>query len=80
VVDRVIQQAIAQVLSPIFEKQFHDKSYGFRANRSAHDALKECQRLVNEGYAYVVDMDLEKFFDKVCQSKQKRRKYHISDM
>jgi Retron-type reverse transcriptase len=72
VVDRVIQQAIVQVLSPIFEKQFHDRSYGFRPSRSAHDTLKECQRLVNEGYAYVVDMDLEKFFDKVCQSKQRK--------
>lgn len=69
VVDRVIQQAIAQVLSPIFEKQFHDNSYGFRPNRSAIHALKECQGLADEGYVYVVDMDLERFFDKVCQSK-----------
>lgn len=68
-VDRVVQQAIAQVLSPIFEKQFHDNSYGFRPNRSAHHALKECQKLAEQGYLYVVDMDLEKFFDKVCQSK-----------
>jgi len=69
VVDRVIQQAIAQVLSPIFEKQFHSNSFGFRPSRGAHDALKECQRLADKGYVYVVDMDLEKFFDKVCQSK-----------
>lgn len=69
VVDRVIQQAIAQVLTPIFEKQFHDNSYGFRPNRSAINALKECQRLADEGYVYVVDMDLERFFDKVSQSK-----------
>jgi len=69
VVDRVIQQAITQVLSPIFEKQFSDYSYGFRPNRRAHDALKQCQRNVEEGYVYVVDMDLEKFFDTVCQSK-----------
>ena len=69
VVDRVIQQAIAQVLSPIFEQQFHDNSFGFRPNRKAHDALRECQRLADEGYVYVVDMDLERFFDKVCQSK-----------
>lgn len=69
VVDRVIQQAIAQVLSPIFEKQFHDNSFGFRPQRSAINALKECQRLADEGYTCVVDMDLEKFFDKVCQSK-----------
>jgi len=69
VVDRVIQQAIAQVLSPLFEPQFHDNSYGFRPRRNAHDALRECQRLADEGYTYVVDMDLEKFFDTVNQSK-----------
>ena len=69
VVDRVYQQAIAQVLSPIFEKQFSENSYGFRPNRGAHDALKQCQKNANDGYIYVVDMDLEKFFDNVCQSK-----------
>lgn len=69
VVDRVYQQAITQVLTPIFEKQFSENSYGFRPKRSAHDALKQCQRNANEGYVYVVDMDLEKFFDNVCQSK-----------
>lgn len=69
VVDRVIQQAITQVLSPIFEKQFSEYSYGFRPNRGAKNALKQCQRNVNDGYEYVVDMDLEKFFDTVCQSK-----------
>ena len=69
VVDRVIQQAIAQVLTPIFEEQFSDCSFGFRPARGAHDALKQCQKNVNDGYAYVVDMDLEKFFDKVSQSK-----------
>ena len=69
VVDRVFQQAITQVLSPIYEKQFSENSYGFRANRGAHDALKQCQTNVNDGYVYVVDMDLEKFFDTVCQSK-----------
>ena len=69
VVDRVFQQAITQVLSPIYEKQFSENSFGFRPNRSAHDALKQCQRNVNDGYVYVVDMDLEKFFDTVIQSK-----------
>ena len=69
VVDRVFQQAITQVLSPIYEKQFSDNSYGFRPKRGAHDALKQCQKNVNDGYVYVVDMDLEKFFDTVCQSK-----------
>lgn len=69
VADRVYQQAITQVLTPIFEKQFSENSFGFRPKRSAHDALKQCQRNANEGYVYVVDMDLEKFFDNVCQSK-----------
>lgn len=69
VVDRVYQQAITQVLSPIFEKQFSENSFGFRPKRGAHDALKKCQTNANDGYVYVVDMDLEKFFDNVCQSK-----------
>lgn len=68
-VDRVVQQAIAQSLSPMFEPQFCETSYGFRPNRSAHDALKKCKEYANQGYTYVVDMDLEKFFDKVNQSK-----------
>jgi len=69
VVDRFIQQAICQVLSPIFEKQFSDNSFGFRPKRSAHGALKRCQTNITEGYKYVVDMDLEKYFDTVNQSK-----------
>ena len=69
VVDRVIQLAITQVLTPIYEEQFSENSYGFRPNRSAHGALRQCQQNVDDGYAYVVDMDLEKFFDTVCQSK-----------
>jgi len=68
-VDRVIQQAILQVLSPIFESQFSETSYGFRPKRSTHDAIKKCREYANEGYTYVVDMDLEKFFDVVNQSK-----------
>ncbi|TDN77943.1 group II intron reverse transcriptase/maturase, partial [Salegentibacter sp. 24] len=69
VVDRVIQQAMAQVLSPTFEKQFSPQSYGFRPNRSAHKAVKQCQAFITAGYKYAVDMDLEKFFDTVSQSK-----------
>lgn len=69
VVDRVFQQAVTQVLSPIYEKQFSENSFGFRPKRGAHDALKQCRQNVNDGYEYVVDMDLEKFFDTVCQSK-----------
>lgn len=69
VVDRVLQQAITQVLSPIFEPQFAETSYGFRPKRSAHHALRKCKEYANQGYTYVVDMDLEKFFDTVNQSK-----------
>ncbi len=69
VVDRLIQQAITQALTTIFEKQFSDNSYGFRPNRSAHDALRRCQAHITDGYKYVVDMDLEKYFDTVNQSK-----------
>jgi group II intron reverse transcriptase/maturase len=69
VVDRVIQQAIAQVLTPIYEKQFSDNSFGFRPKRSAHNAIRRSQDNINDGYKYVVDMDLEKYFDTVNQSK-----------
>jgi len=69
VVDRVIQQAIAQILSPIYEKQFSTNSYGFRPKRNAHQALNKCRNYVTDGYKYAVDMDLEKFFDTVHQSK-----------
>jgi group II intron reverse transcriptase/maturase len=69
VADRLIQQAICQVLSPIFEKQFSDNSFGFRPKRSAHDALKRCQTNITEGHRWVVDMDLEKYFDTVNQSR-----------
>ena len=69
VVDRLIQQAICQELTPIYEKQFSNNSFGFRPGRGAHDALKECQRNITDGYKYVVDMDLEKYFDTVNQSK-----------
>ena len=69
VVDRMIQQAIAQVLMPMYEPQFSESSFGFRPKRGAHDALKQCKAYADDGYVYVVDMDLEKFFDTVCQSK-----------
>jgi group II intron reverse transcriptase/maturase len=69
VVDRVIQQAIAQVLTPIYEKQFSESSFGFRPRRSAHGAMRRSQENIQEGYKYVVDMDLEKYFDTVNQSK-----------
>ena len=67
-VDRVIQQAIAQALGPMYEPQFSDGSFGFRPGRSAHDALRRAQEILNEGYEYAVGIDLEKFFDTVNQS------------
>lgn len=69
VTDRVIQQAMMQVLTPIFEKQFSPFSYGFRPNKSAHQAIEQARQYIDEGYHYVVDMDLEKFFDKVQHDK-----------
>ena len=65
VVDRMIQQAIAQILSPIFEEEFSDNSYGFRAGRSAHQAIKRSKEYYEQGYTKVVDIDLEKYFDTV---------------
>lgn len=68
-VDRVIQQAIAQVLTPVYEPEFAETSYGFRPGRSAHDAVRKCLEYAREGYTWTVDMDLEKFFDTVNQDK-----------
>ncbi|WP_010241136.1 group II intron reverse transcriptase/maturase [Clostridium arbusti] len=68
-VDRVIQQAIAQILSPIFEKKFSDKSYGFRPNRSAHQAILKCKEYMDNGYRWAVDIDLEKYFNTVNHDK-----------
>lgn len=68
-VDRVIQQAIAQVLTPVYEPRFVETSYGFRPGKSAHNAIRKCQEYLNAGYVWTVDMDLEKFFDTVNQSK-----------
>lgn len=69
IIDRIIQQAIAQVLTPIYEPQFNDNSYGFRPNRDCHKAVNKALEYMNEGYNYVVDLDLEKFFDKVNHDK-----------
>jgi RNA-directed DNA polymerase len=65
VVDRVIQQAILQVLSPIFDPGFSESSFGSRPKRSAHGAIRQVKTFVKAGYRYVVDLDLEKFFDTV---------------
>ncbi|ERJ83014.1 reverse transcriptase [Peptostreptococcaceae bacterium oral taxon 113 str. W5053] len=69
VVDRVIEQAIAQVLTPIGESQFSEYSYGFRPNRRAQQAIVKLLEYFNDGYTYIVDIDLEKFFDNVPQDK-----------
>lgn len=65
VTDRFIQQAIAQVLTPMYDPIFSDHSYGFRPKRNAHEAVKKAKGYIGEGYRWVVDIDLEKFFDKV---------------
>jgi RNA-directed DNA polymerase len=65
VVDRLIQQALHQVLSPVFETGFHERSYGFRPGRSAQQAVQQAQQYVREGRRWVVDLDIEKFFDRV---------------
>jgi group II intron reverse transcriptase/maturase len=65
VVDRWVQQAVLQVLEPIFEPRFHHSSHGFRANRGAHTAIAEAKQYLGEGYRVVVDLDLSKFFDRV---------------
>lgn len=67
--DRMIQQAISQVLTPIFDAGFSPHSYGFRPGRNAHQAIKQATAYINEGYKVVVDIDLEKFFDRVNHDK-----------
>lgn len=80
VLDRFIQQAIAQVLSAQWEPHFHPNSFGFRPQRSAHDAVREVQRQVRAGYSWVVDMDLESFFDRVNHDRlMARLKRHCPD-
>ena len=69
VTDRIIQQAIFQVISPIFEKQFSDNSFGFRPGKSCEQAVIKGLEYLNDGYEWIVDIDLEKFFDTVNQDK-----------
>ena len=69
VTDRIIQQAIFQVISPIFEKQFNDNSFGFRPGKSCEQAVIKALEYLNDGYEWIVDIDLEKFFDTVNQDK-----------
>jgi RNA-directed DNA polymerase len=65
VTDRFIQQAITQVLNPVFDPGFSELSYGFRPNRRGHDAVRKAKQYMKEGYRWVIDLDLEKFFDRV---------------
>lgn len=69
VVDRVVQQATYQILYPIFDSTFSDSSFGFREGRSAHQAIERTLEYLNEGYEWVVDLDIEKFFDMVNHDK-----------
>ena len=64
-VDRLIQQAVLQILTPIFDPHFSESSFGFRPKRSAHGAIKQIQTTIRSGYRHCVDMDLSKFFDRV---------------
>ena len=69
VIDRIIQQAMVQVLSPIFEEQFNDNSFGFRPGKSCEQAVIRALECLNNGYDWIVDIDLEKFFDTVNQDR-----------
>ncbi len=69
VLDRFIQQAVLQVLQKRWDRTFSDHSYGFRPGRSAHQAVARAQQYVSEGFCWVIDLDLEKFFDQVCHDK-----------
>jgi len=65
VTDRWLQQAIAQTITPLFEFEFKDHSYGFRPNKNAHQCIQQSQRYINDGYKHIVDIDLKSFFDEV---------------
>src|SRR5690606_491859 len=65
VVDRLLQQAVHQVISPMFEVEFTEYSFGFRSNRNAHQAIRQAQKYIHEARNYIVDIDLKSFFDEV---------------
>ena len=69
VLDRTLQQSIVQILTPVFEAEFQEHSYGFRPGRSCEQAVRRLMEYLNEGYEWIVDIDLEKFFDNVPQDK-----------
>jgi group II intron reverse transcriptase/maturase len=80
VLDRFIQQAIAQVVNEQWEPHFHPRSYGFRPQRSAHQAVRQLQADIRAGYRWVVDLDLEAFFDRVNHDRlMVRLKRHVPD-
>ena len=68
VTDRVLQQAVSQIMATRFELEFKTHSYGFRPDKNAHQAVYQAQKNINEGYNYIVDIDLEQFFDQVNHS------------
>src|SRR5215210_4326479 len=63
VTERWLQQAVAQSITPLFEFEFKDHSYGFRPNKNAHQCIQQSQQYINEGYKHIVDIDLKSFFD-----------------
>ncbi len=69
VTDRVVCEAVRQVLEPVFEPTFHPSSHGFRPGRGCHTAIEEAKQHLEDGYGWVVDFDLEKFFDRVCHQR-----------
>lgn len=73
VVDRLVQQAVAQVLTPIFDAGFSEHSYGFRPGRSAHGAVEQAREFLDDGFRWVVDVDLDAFFDRVNHDKLMHR-------
>lgn len=78
--DRIVQTAVKMVIEPIFEAAFVDSSYGFRPQRSAHDALREVDRLLREGYTHVVDADVQSYFDSIDHARLRERvREKISD-
>jgi RNA-directed DNA polymerase len=80
VVDRVVQQAIRMALEPLYEPQFHPSSHGFRPGRSCHTAIAEAKAYLEDGHEWVVDIDLEKFFDRVCHQRlMSRLEQRVSD-
>lgn len=69
VTDRLLQQAVSQVIAPLFEVEFNEHSYGFRPSRNAHQAIQQAQKNINEGYQFIVDIDLQNFFDEAAAAR-----------